>query len=422
MPQLQLRRRAALIFIFVTAIMDILSLGVMFPVLPSLIKQLNGGDTAAAAQWSVLFAVSWGVMQFLFSPILGQLSDRFGRRPVILMSTFGLGIDYLFMAFAPTLGWLLVGRFLNGITSASISTVNAYVADVTTPENRARGFSMIAAAFGVGFTIGPALGGWLAGFGLRVPFMVCAGLTLCSWLYGFFVLPESLPPERRIARFRLSRANPVGALRMLGSYPSLYMLVAVQLLFQLAQTVMPSVMVLYAGFRYGWSPARIGLNMMLTGIAGIFVQTVIVGPVIRRLGERGGVILGFSLGIVGYLTFGLAPVGWMFMAAIPFSAMLGLVQPGLQALMTKLVGPQEQGQLQGVNSSLIGIAAVAGPVLFGLSFAWALRHDDMLHLPGLPLVIAAFLMMAALAIVARSARSGRGQHQLEAESGTSVRA
>ena len=404
MTSRQPTRRATLVFIFVTAVMDVLALGIMLPVLPSLILQFVGGDTAGAVLWNVLFASCWGVMQFLFSPVLGLLSDRFGRRPVILISVFGLGVDYLFMALAPGLIWLLAGRLINGVTSASFATVNAYVADVTTDENRARDFGLMGAAFGVGFTLGPALGGWLAQFGLRVPFVVCAALALCNWFYGLFVLPESLPPEKRIARLRLAKANPIGALQLLKGYPSLYPLAAIQALFQLAHTVLPSVIVLYCGYRYDWSPARIGLNMMLTGIASILVQAVVVKPAIKRLGERGGLILGLWTGITGFIVYGAAPVGWMYMLGIPLSAMMGLVQPALQSLMTKCVGPQEQGQLQGINSSLMGMAAIIGPALFGLSFAWAVRHDAALHMPGLPLFVATCILALGQTIALRLRR------------------
>jgi DHA1 family tetracycline resistance protein-like MFS transporter len=397
------RRQAALGFIFITAVMDVLSLGVMIPVLPELVKRFNGGDTADAALWNVLFATTWGVMQFICSPVLGLLSDRFGRRPVILTSIFGLGIDFLFMAFAPNLWWLFVGRILNGMTAASFSTAGAYVADVTTPENRAKGFGLMGAAFGVGFTFGPALGGYLWQFDHRLPFLVCAGLALCNWLYGYFVLPESLPPERRVQRFDWKKANPVGSLHLLRSKPDLLGLAGVGFLFQLAHNVLPSVFVLYMGFRYQWSPQVIGLTLMASGIAGILLQGLLVGRIVKAVGERGALLLGLFCGFAGFLIYALAPTGWLYFCGLPIFAFSGLIQPGLQGLMTRRVSSHEQGQLQGANSAMMGIASIIGPSLYLAPFAWAVRHDATLHMPGLPILIAAALMLAGTALAFRFA-------------------
>jgi DHA1 family tetracycline resistance protein-like MFS transporter len=398
------KRQAALGFIFVTATLDVLSLGVMIPVLPSLVKSFGGGDTAVAADWTVLFATTWGVMQFLCSPVLGLMSDRWGRRPVILTSIFGLGIDFLFMAFAPTLWWLFVGRILNGMTAASFSTAGAYVADVTTPENRAKGFGLMGAAFGVGFTFGPALGGWLWKFDHHAPFLVCAALALCNWLYGFFVLPESLPPERRQPRFDWKKANPVGSLHLLQKHPGLLGLAGVGFLFQLAHNVLPSVFVLYMGFRYGWSPDVIGLTLMASGISGIVVQALIVGRVVKAVGERGALLIGLFSGFAGFMIYGLAPTGFLYLCGLPLFALTGLIQPGLMGLMTRRVLPNEQGQLQGANSAMMGIASIIGPPLFLLPFAFAIRHDATLHLPGLPVLIAAALMLASTLLAYAKAR------------------
>ncbi len=397
------RRQAALGFIFITAVMDVLSLGVMIPVLPELVKRFNGGDTASAADWNVLFATTWGVMQFFCSPILGLMSDRFGRRPVILTSIFGLGVDFLFMAFAPNLWWLFLGRVFNGMTAASFSTAGAYVADITTPENRAKGFGIMGAAFGVGFTFGPALGGFLWQFDHRLPFLVCAGLALCNWLYGFFVLPESLPPERRIQRFDWKKANPLGSLKLLTSKPNLLGLAGVGFLFQLAHNVLPSVFVLYMGFRYHWSTELIGLTLMGSGIAGILMQALVVGRVVKAIGERGALMVGLFCGCLGFLVYALAPSGWLYLCGLPIFAFTGLIQPGLQGLMTSRVAPHEQGQLQGANSALMGISSIIGPTLFLAPFAWAVRHDATLHMPGLPILISAGLMLGATALAFRFA-------------------
>lgn len=402
------RRQAALGFIFITAILDVLSLGVMIPVLPNLVKAFGGGDTAAAADWNVLFATTWGVMQFLCSPVLGLMSDRFGRRPVILTSIFGLGIDFLFMAFAPSLWWLFVGRIFNGMTAASFSTASAYVADVTTPENRAKGFGLMGAAFGVGFTFGPALGGWLWTFDHRAPFLVCAALALCNWLYGFFVLPESLPRERRQPRFDWKKANPVGSLQLLRRHPGLMGLAGVGFLFQLAHNVLPSVFVLYMGFRYGWGPQTVGLTLMASGVAGIIIQAVVVGPAVKTFGERGALLIGLFSGFVGFMVYALAPTGLLYLCGLPIFAFSGLIQPGLQGLMTRRVAPNEQGQLQGANAALMGVSSIIGPSLFLLPFAFAVRHDATLHLPGLPVLIAAALMLLATALAWVAAKPALG--------------
>jgi DHA1 family tetracycline resistance protein-like MFS transporter len=411
-------RRAAFGFIFATAIMNSLSFGIMIPVLPNLIKSFMHGDaahaTAQAATWAAVFATTWGLMQFFVGPILGQLSDRFGRRPVMLISIFGLGVDFLFMAFAPTLAWLYVGRVLNGATAASFSTANAYVADVTPPERRARNFGLMGSAFSFGFLIGPALGGALTKLslhtplfdigGLRLPFIVAAGLCLVNWVYGFVILPESLPPERRINTFKWAKANPVGSLIFLRDHGELLGLAGVNFLFQLAHNVLPAIFVLYAGYRYGWGPDIVGLTMMGSGALGIIVQVFLVGPVVARIGERGAVLLGGLAGTAGFTIYGLASVGWVYLAAMPVFALMSFLPPGLIALMSRRVEPQAQGQLQGANQSLQGISSVIGPSLFGLTFAWAVDHDAILHMPGLPILMAASLIFAAFLIALRTAR------------------
>ncbi len=398
-------RRAAFGFIFATALMNSISFGLIIPVLPNLIKAFTGGDTAEAAEWNVIFAVTWGAMQFICGPLLGLLSDRVGRRPVLLVSIFGLALDFLIIAVAPNLMWLLIGRVLNGMTAASFSTAGAYVADVTAPEGRAKAFGWMGSAFSFGFLIGPALGGALGDIDLRLPFYVAAGLSLLNGLYGLFVLPESLPPERRTTRFDLARANPLGSLRLLRSQPDLLGLAGIGFLFQLAQTVLPTVFVLYTGYRYGWSPSIMGLAMMASGVAGVIVQAVLVGPVVARIGERGALMLGCAAGAAGFAWYGFAPSGLLYMAGVPIFALMGFLMPGLQGLMTRRVAPNQQGQLQGANQSLQGIASMVGPALFGLSFAWSIRHAEVLQAPGLAIYLASGLLVAALVLGTRVARA-----------------
>lgn len=392
-------RRAAIGFIFVTALLDVMSLGLIIPVLPNLVKSFVGGDTALASRWVGLFGTSWALMQFIFSPVLGMVSDRFGRRPVILISVLGLGLDYVLMAVAPSLGWLWLGRVISGITAASFSTAGAYIADVTPPEKRAQSFGVIGAAFGVGFVLGPALGGVLGEVSPRLPFWCAAGFALANALYGFFVLPESLPPERRTP-FRWGRANPLGAMRLLAKYEGLPRLAGVVLLYQLAHNVLPSIFVLYTGYRYGWSPRDVGINLAATGVASIIVQARLVGPAVRRLGERGALRVGLAAGAVGFAVFALAPTPLVYWLGLPVFALTGFIQPGAQGLMTRRVGADEQGQLQGVTSSLMGITGLVGPGLFTTVFAWSVRDPLSLHQPGVAVLLAAIIMLGGLAMTA----------------------
>ncbi|CAN7320202.1 TCR/Tet family MFS transporter [Phenylobacterium sp. LjRoot164] len=392
-------------FIFAAAVINAVSFGIMIPVLPNLIKEFTGGDTAAASEWNVVFGAVWGVMQLFCGPILGMMSDRFGRRPILLVSLGGLAIDFLFMALAPSLMWLFVGRVINGLTAASFSTANAYVADVTPPDKRAKAYGWMGSAFSFGFLVGPAVGGFLGDIDLRLPFFVAAALTTVNWLYGFFILPESLPREKRVAKFDWKRANPIGSLSFLRSHNELLGLASIGFLFQLAHTVLPAIFVLYTGYRYGWTPGFMGLTMMATGLAGVIVQTLLVGPVVARIGERGTLLLGAAAGAAGFTIYGLAQTGWAYMLGVPVFALMNFLMPGLQGLMTRRVEPSAQGQLQGANQALQGIASVIGPVIFGMTFAWSIRHDGAMHQPGLAIYLAAGLLVGAFLM---SLKVGRG--------------
>jgi len=380
-------RAAAFGFIFATALLNAISFGIMIPILPNLIKQMTGGDTAQASEWNVLFATVWGAMQFVCGPVLGMLSDRFGRRPVMLISIFGLFADFLFMAFSPNLAWLFVGRILNGITASSFSTANAYVADITPPEMRARNFGILGSAFGFGFMIGPSIGGVLGEVSLRLPFIAAAGLCLINALYGLFVLPESLPAARRTTHLNWRRANPIGSLVFLKSHGEL-----------------PTIFVLYAGYRYGWSPGILGFTFLASGACMIAVQMFLVGPVVKRLGERGAVLLGSSIGALGFLIYAFASNGWIYAVGIPVFAFVGLMQPGLLGLMSRRIDPRHQGQLQGSVQSLQGVASMTGPSLFGLTFAWLIRRDATLHLSGGAILISSALLALGFLISLRVAR------------------
>jgi len=390
-------RRAAIAFIFVTVVLDVLSLGIVIPVLPKLVETFEGGDTARAAQMYGWFGTAWALMQFIFMPVIGALSDRFGRRPVVLVSCFGLGCDYFLMALAPDLTWLFVGRVISGITAASFGTAFAYIADVAPPEKRAASFGMVGAAFGLGFVLGPALGGILGEVSPRLPFWVAGALALANAAYGFFVLPESLAKDKRSA-FSWKKANPVGSLALLRSHPELSGLAVSNFLMQLAHVVLPSVTVLYMGYRYGWDALHVGLTLAGVGVASMVVQGALVKPAVARLGERRALAIGLVAGAAGFAIYGLAPSGALFLVGIPVMALWGLANPSAQALMSRRVSASEQGQLQGANSSITALAGLVGPGIFTQVFAAFIGPRADLHLPGAPFLLAALLIAAACEI------------------------
>jgi DHA1 family tetracycline resistance protein-like MFS transporter len=384
--------RRALAFIFCTVALDVLALGVMIPVLPTIVLGFMGGDTAGAAEMFGLFATVWGLMQFLCSPLLGALSDRYGRRPVILISCLGLGLDYIFMAIAPSLTLLFVGRIISGITAATISTAFAYIADVTAPDERAKSFGIVGLAFGLGLVLGPALGGLLGGLDPRLPFWVSAAASLANAAFGWFVLPESLPPERRMA-FAWKRANPVGALKLLLSHHQLMGLATIDFITNVAHQVVPSIFVLYAGYRYGWDETTVGLTLAFVGVCSALVQGLVVGPAVTWLGTRRALIAGLLFGSLGMVIYALAPTGLMFWLGVPVMALWGVVGPSLQDMMSRRVSPLEQGQLQGANSSSRSIAGLIGPGVFTATFAYMIGW-----LPGAPFLLAALLLVAAAGV------------------------
>jgi DHA1 family tetracycline resistance protein-like MFS transporter len=389
-------RRAAMIFIFITVLIDVLSFGVVIPVLPNLVREFTGGDYADAAHWIGWFGFLFAAIQFFCSPIQGALSDRYGRRLVILLSCFGLGVDFLLMAVAHTLPLLLLARVFSGVFSASFSTANAYIADVTAPDQRAKAYGMLGAAFGIGFIAGPLVGGWLGGFNLRWPFWFAAALSLTNFLYGWFVLPESLPPDRRSARFDWSHANPFGALTLLRSFPSVFGLAAVVFLANLAHYVYPSIFVLFAGYLYGWGPVQVSWVLALVGVCSIVVNVALVGRIVARIGERRALLLGLGCGVIGFVIYGLAGSGVIFLLGVPISALWAIAGPAAQALITRRVGPEVQGRIQGALMSLISLAGVLGPLLFANVFAWFIGPRAPLHLPGAPWLLAGLLLAGAL--------------------------
>jgi DHA1 family tetracycline resistance protein-like MFS transporter len=399
-------RRAAILFILITVLLDMLSFGIVIPVLPKLVEEFLSGDTAKAAVIYGLMGTAWALMQFICAPIQGALSDRFGRRPVVLLSNLGLGLDYLVMALAPNVVWLIIGRTISGIASSSFSTAGAYIADVTPVEERAAAYGKIGMVFGLGFVVGPALGGWLGSFDPRLPFWGAAALSLLNAGYGFFVLPESLPPQSRMA-FGWRRANPVGSLVLLRSHHELFGLAAVAFLGYLAHAVLPSTSVLYMGYRYGWGTAAVGFMMAGVGVAAMIVQGGLIRPITARFGERATLLAGSLSGAAGFFTYGVAPEGWIFCLGIPIMAFWGLSGPAIQALMSRRVRLSEQGQLQGAIASINGVAGLLGPTLFTEVFASFIGSGAAGHLPGAPFLLASLLLVSAAAIAWRTTDPSR---------------
>ncbi len=388
--------KAAIAFILVTAMLDVVAMGIVVPVLPTLIEEFAGSNARAGVINGVFIAL-WAGMQFVASPIIGSLSDRFGRRPVILLSTIGLGADYVLMALAPNLGWLAVGRIAAGVTSASFSAIYAYMADITTPEHRTRGYGLIGAAFSAGFVAGPLLGGMLGEWSPRAPFWAAAALSTVSFAYGAFVLPESLAPERRMA-FSWGRANPLGALRLLRTHAELAGLAVVNFLMYFAHHVFSAVFVLYAGHRYGWSAWQVGVLLAMVGVLDMLVQALLVGPVSRRMGDRWTMVFGLTMGAFGILWMGLAPDGVSLILAMFPNALWGLAMPTLQAMMTGHVSESEQGQLQGANTSVGSLAGILSPLFFGAVYASSVGPDAPLPHPGAAFLIAALVLLVGAVI------------------------
>lgn len=397
------QRQAAVLFILITVMLDMLSFGIIIPVLPKLVEHFTFGDTAQAAEIYGLMGTAWALMQFSCSPIQGALSDQYGRRPVVLLSNLGLGLDYVFMALAPNVSWLFVGRTISGMASSSFSTAGAYIADVTPIEYRAAAFGKMGVAFGLGFVLGPAVGGWLGAIDARLPFWGAAATSLMNACYGFFLLPESLSREQRMT-FTWRRANPVGSLVLLRSHRELFGLATSNFLMNLAHVVLPSVAVLYMGYRYGWGSTAVGLTLAAVGMCAMIVQGGLVKIVTAKWGERRTLLTGLLCGAVGFAIYGLASKGWIYCLGIPIMAFWGLAGPAMQALMTCRVSLSEQGQLQGAIASLTGIAGLVGPSLFTQTFALFIGAQADWHLPGAPFLLASLLLLLGTTIAWRSTK------------------
>ena len=393
-----------MIFILVTIFIDVLAIGIVIPILPELVKELVTDPDQA--NWYVgVIGASYALMQFLFAPVLGALSDRFGRRPVLLLAMFGLGTDFIVQGMAPNIGWLLGGRIFGGIMGASFTTANAYIADISTDNDRARNFGLVGVAFGLGFIIGPALGGLLGGYSLRWPFYVSAALALMNWFYGLLILPESLSKENRGA-VSLATANPFSSLRRLMHYRIVFGLALAMFFTSLAQRGLESVWVLFTAYRYQWDPNTNGLMLGLVGLMAAIVQGGLVRHVIKRFGERQTVILGACVSCVAFLGYGMASRGYMIPVVIIFGSLGGVTRPALQSIITKTVDASEQGRIQGALTSVISLTNILAPLIFtsGL-FRYFTSANAPFLLPGAPFFVGSALFLIAIGLVLRVFRA-----------------
>ena len=384
-------RKAALLFIFITLLIDVTGIGIIIPVLPALVMELSGVGLSEASKYGGWLLFAYAFFQFICSPIVGGLSDQYGRKPVLLGSLFGFFLDYLFMAMAPTLAWLFVGRVVAGIFGASFTTGSAYIADVSTPEKRAQNFGLVGAAFGLGFIIGPVIGGLLGQYGPRVPFYFAAGLTLLNALYGIFILPESLPKEKR-RKFRLSRANPVGSLKEFRKYPIIVGLIFAFFFIYLASHAVQSTWPYFTMYRFNWDEAMVGYSLGVVGVLSALVQGVLIRWVIPRIGQQNAIYLGLSLYTLGLVLFALATEGWMMFAILVPYCLGGICGPALQGLMSTEVEDNQQGELQGALTSMMSITSILGPPLMtGIFAGFTNDNNSWPHIPGAPMFLGAIL-------------------------------
>lgn len=396
-------KKAAVSFIFITILIDVIGFGIIIPVLPDLITELTGQTYNEGSRTGGFLLAAFAIMQFIFSPILGGLSDRFGRRPILLFSLFGFAMDYLILAFAPTLGWLFIGRIIAGITGASFTTAGAYIADVSPPEKRAQNFGLIGAAFGIGFIIGPMIGGLLGELGSRVPFFAAAGLTMLNFIYGYFILPESLSKENR-RKFEWKRANPVSTVSRLFKYPTLRGLIIALILIFVASHAVQSNWNYYTMFRFNWSTSMVGISLGVVGLLVGAVQGGLIRVIIPRIGQKKAVYAGFILYTIGFALFAFATQGWMMFAILIVYCLGGISGPALQGIISSQVPPNEQGELQGGMTSLMSATTVIGPLLMTNLFTTFTSENAPIYFPGAPFMMGAILSIAGVIIVLTTLR------------------
>jgi DHA1 family tetracycline resistance protein-like MFS transporter len=391
----------ALGFIFITLLIDCIGIGIIIPVMPSLIKELSGNDLSGAARWGGMLTFTYAVMQFIFAPIIGSLSDKFGRRPVLLVSLLGLGINYLLMAYSPTIYWLIVGRLIAGIGGASFTTANAYISDVSPPEKKAQNFGIVGAAFGLGFIAGPVIGGITGSYGTRVPFFVASALSLLNLLYGYFILPESLPPENRRA-IKFKNLYPFASFNRLKKYSAATLLFEVLFLNFIAGHSTQSTWSYYTIEKFNWDERQVGYSLGFAGVAIALVQGGLIRVLIPKIGEKRALLLGLCMSITGNILFGLATSGWMmFVFMVPFS-LNGLISPSIQSLLSNKISINEQGELQGVITGLMSLASIIGPLIMTNLFAYFTAKSSSIYLPGIPFYTAAVFVLISLILSIRA--------------------
>jgi MFS transporter, DHA1 family, tetracycline resistance protein len=405
-----IRRQAGpLTFIFFTLLIDFIGFGIVIPVVPKLIEQLIHGNVSDASQYGGWLTFAYAFVQFFFAPILGGLSDKYGRRPVLLMSMFGMGVDYLFLAFAPSILWLFVGRIFLGITGASMTAASAYIADISTPEKRAQNFGLLGMAFGLGFILGPAIGGLVAdAWGVRAPFLLAAGFSLVNWLYGYFILPESLKKENRRA-FEWKRANPVGALLQIRKYRKIYSLLgAIALVFTAVHSIQSN-WTYFTMYKFGWTEKMVGYSLSFSGLMLAIVQGGLIRAVLPRLGYHRAVYVGLLIYGVSFILFGMVTEGWMMFAVTAVYSMGGIFGPSLQGVMSNQVPANEQGELQGAFTSLISLTNIIGPLVMTGLFHYSTKDGTPFHFPAAPFYLSALLTLTAAVLAIRSFRKSLPQ-------------
>jgi len=389
--------RLPITFIFITVVIDAMGIGLILPVMPDLIRELEGGDIAEAAVWGGILATAFAVMQFLFGPLLGSLSDRFGRRPVLLTALAVMAIDYLVMAVAGTIWLLFLGRIVGGITAASQSTAMAYMADISKPEEKSQNFGLIGAAFGVGFVLGPLIGGLLAEYGTRAPFYAAAALAATNLVFGYFVLPETVTDAIR-RPFSPARANPLGAFRNLGRLPGLRPLLAMTFFYGIAFYVYPAIWAYFGQARFGWGPGMVGVSLALYGVSIAVVQGILIRPILARIGDRNAVILGLGLEIAAFVFLAFVKAGWMALALTLIAALGAIAGPALQGTMSRMARDNQQGELQGTLTAINAVAVIFAPVIMTQTFH-AFTHDTAgIYLPGAPFLVSAGLTVVCIAL------------------------
>jgi len=389
------KSKKSLLFIFLTILIDCIGIGIIIPTLPALIQSLSGATISTAASYGGWLNFSYAIMSFLFSPVLGGLSDKYGRRPILLISLLGLGLDYIFLAFAPTIFWLFIGRIIAGLCGASFTTASAYIADVSTHENRAKNFGMIGAAFGLGFIIGPLLGSLFGSFGTRVPFMAAAGFSLLNFLFGYFILPESLSKDNRRA-FSWKRANPFGSLKQLTKHKTVFNLIIILFILNIAGQAMPSIWTFFCIERFAWNEKMIGFSLAFVGITVSIVQGGLIGITTNKLGVKKSIFVGLGFYMLGFFLFSIASMSWMMFAFMIPYALGGISTPNIQSILSSRVPANEQGELQGGLTSVVSLTAVIGPILMSTSFTFFTRNPVTLYFPGISFFIGGVLALISL--------------------------